>query len=76
MYYDFKCTACGQVFEKEKSMKDSSNEKCLSCGEEAIRVITGGAGVLAGGLSKSPFACPSTGASCPSAHKCGMVCSH
>jgi putative FmdB family regulatory protein len=76
MFYDFKCPSCGNLFEKEKSIRDSSNEKCPRCGRESLRVITGGAGILGGGLSKTPADCSGNPVSCPSAHKCGMGCVH
>lgn len=73
MFYDFKCQACGSVFEKEKRITDASNEKCPKCGKESFRVITGGAGFLAKGSSQSP--CDATGScqsSCAMAGRCGM----
>ena len=74
MFYDFQCGSCGRVFEKEKSIRDSSNEKCPACGREAVRVITGGAGILGRGLSKTPADCTGNPSACPSAGKCGMGC--
>ncbi len=76
MFYDFQCKSCKHLFEKEKSIRDSSNEKCPSCGKEALRVITGGAGFLGKGLSKTPSDCTGNPTACPSAHKCGMGCMH
>jgi len=74
MYYDFQCQSCRHVFEKEKSIRDDSNEKCPKCGNESLRVISGGIGILGKGIK--PSDCTGTAASCPSAHKCGMGCMH
>lgn len=79
MFYDFKCSSCGNEFEKEKSIRDDSNEKCTSCGAESLRIISGGIGIL--GASASPakegFSCPpGAAAACPSAHKCSSGCCH
>ncbi|OGS36930.1 MAG: hypothetical protein A2293_11965 [Elusimicrobia bacterium RIFOXYB2_FULL_49_7] len=74
MTYEFQCQACGRFFETEKRMTDNSNEPCPVCGKESLRVITGGAGFLAGGKSKTPCdtmgTCPG---SCAMAGRCGAA---
>ncbi|OGJ98287.1 MAG: hypothetical protein A2324_22140 [Candidatus Raymondbacteria bacterium RIFOXYB2_FULL_49_35] len=77
MFYDFKCSECGHVFEKEKSIRESSNERCVACGKEAVRVISGGAGFLSKTSSSTPV-CGSAGcgadpSTCAMANRC---CAH
>jgi len=38
--YDYRCVACGGVFEVVKPMKTVSSECCPSCGAEAKRVFS------------------------------------
>jgi putative FmdB family regulatory protein len=80
MFYDFQCTVCKNEFEKEKSIKDDSNESCPKCGKESLRIISGGIGFLgasSSGRKEEVGGCsPSAAASCPSAHQCGMGCCH
>jgi len=44
--YDYRCTACGHVFELFHSIKDDSVKLCPRCGSPAERVPSGGAGLL------------------------------
>jgi putative FmdB family regulatory protein len=44
--YDYRCTACGHVFELFHSIKDDSVKFCPECGAPAERVPSGGAGLL------------------------------
>jgi len=44
--YDFKCSNCGHVFERFKSIKSKPHEKCPKCGEDAQRMISAGAGLI------------------------------
>lgn len=38
--YDYRCTACGTVFEVTRSMGSSAEECCAKCGAPAKRVFT------------------------------------
>lgn len=38
--YDYRCTACEQLFEVTRTMGSTSKEECPSCGAEAKRVFT------------------------------------
>jgi putative FmdB family regulatory protein len=45
--YEYKCKRCGHVFEKfSTKISEASSIDCLKCGEEAERLISGGAGLL------------------------------
>jgi len=45
--YEYECGACEHRFEKYQSMTEKAIKKCPKCGKaKAIRVISGGAGVL------------------------------
>ncbi|NUQ80742.1 MAG: zinc ribbon domain-containing protein [Bacteroidetes bacterium] len=46
--YDYRCTACGVIFEKFSKMSDPSVTACQSCGSDAERVISGGSFVFKG----------------------------
>ncbi|MBL8027664.1 MAG: hypothetical protein JNL74_14680 [Fibrobacteres bacterium] len=77
MFYDFQCTSCKNVFEKEKSIKDDSNENCPKCGKESLRIISGGIGILGAASGRKEFGCPpAAAAACPTAHQCGGGCCH
>jgi putative FmdB family regulatory protein len=38
-FYDYKCAACGNVFEIRKGMNDQVDAKCPACGGSAIRIF-------------------------------------
>ncbi len=44
--YDYECTSCGHEFEKFQKITEDPVLECPECGEEARRVLSGGAGVL------------------------------
>ena len=45
--YEYECGACGHRFEKYQSMTEKAIKKCPKCGKaKAMRMISGGAGVL------------------------------
>ncbi len=45
--YEYECGACGHKFEKYQSMTEKATKKCPKCGKDkAVRLISGGAGVL------------------------------
>jgi putative FmdB family regulatory protein len=44
--YDYRCTACGHVFELFHSIKDETVKLCPECGAPAERVPSGGGGLL------------------------------
>jgi len=45
--YEYKCDACGQVFEKFQSITAAPLRKCLHCGRSGVRRLIGtGAGLI------------------------------
>jgi putative FmdB family regulatory protein len=44
--YDYRCTKCGHRFELFHSIKDDAPKKCPRCKARAVRVPSGGAGIL------------------------------
>jgi len=44
--YDYRCTKCGHVFELVHSIKDNTPRRCPKCRSKAVRVPSGGAGLL------------------------------
>jgi putative FmdB family regulatory protein len=44
--YEYRCPACGTDFEKFQKMSAPPVAECPSCGAEAARRISGGAGLL------------------------------
>ena len=44
--YEYKCRACGYIFEKFQNMKDKPITKCPRCNGTVQRLISGGAGVI------------------------------
>src|SRR5258706_13336244 len=44
--YDYRCTKCGHVFELVQSIKDDPPRRCPKCRSKAVRVPSGGAGLL------------------------------
>ncbi|AKH76426.1 zinc ribbon domain-containing protein [Leptospira interrogans] len=46
--YDYKCKACGQIFEQFHSMKDDPIKDCHLCGKkgEVERMISNGSGII------------------------------
>jgi len=48
--YEYKCNACGYVFEVTHSMNENPVLFCPECKETAKRVITGGTGFIMKGL--------------------------
>ena len=45
--YEYECGACNHRFEKYQSMIEKAIKKCPKCGKaKAMRIISGGAGVL------------------------------
>jgi putative FmdB family regulatory protein len=44
--YEYRCAACGQEFEKFQRMSDEPVAECPSCGKQAERRLSGGAGFL------------------------------
>lgn len=43
--YDYKCPACGTLFEVLQKMKDPPKAKCPHCGAKAERQLSGGHGI-------------------------------
>jgi putative FmdB family regulatory protein len=45
--YEYKCDACGHLFEKFQSIKAAPIKKCPECGKNAVRrLISGGAALI------------------------------
>src|SRR5262249_18157926 len=44
--YDYRCTKCGHTFELFHSMTDDKPKRCPKCRSKAVRVPSGGAGLL------------------------------
>jgi putative FmdB family regulatory protein len=44
--YEYRCPACRHEFEKFQRMSDEPKAVCPSCGSEAQRRLSGGAGLL------------------------------
>ena len=44
--YEYECRRCNARFERQQSMSDEPVRECPSCGGEARRVISGGAGFV------------------------------
>jgi putative FmdB family regulatory protein len=44
--YEYRCPECGNEFEKFGKMSDPPVMECTQCGAEAIRKISGGAGLV------------------------------
>ncbi len=44
--YEYRCDACGHVFEEFQSMKDDPLTKCPKCGGKVQRLIGPGAGLI------------------------------
>lgn len=44
--YEYRCKSCGNTFERVQKISESSGAACPECGEEAERLISGGAGLL------------------------------
>ena len=44
--YEYRCPSCGNAFEKFQRMSDDPVAECPSCGKQAERRISGGAGLL------------------------------
>ncbi|HEU4881381.1 MAG TPA: FmdB family zinc ribbon protein [Longimicrobium sp.] len=44
--YEYRCPECGNEFEKFGKMSDPPVMECPQCGAEAIRKISGGAGLV------------------------------
>ena len=46
MTYDYRCDACGVVFERQERMSDEPKPLPCECGGTARRLISAGAGVI------------------------------
>ena len=44
--YDYKCQACGHVFELFHAMSEELAPACPECGQTCERMISGGAGLI------------------------------
>jgi len=44
--YEYKCDACGHVFEQFQNITDKPLQKCPSCGSGVRRMISSGAGII------------------------------
>lgn len=44
--YEYRCTKCKDIFEEFQSITAAPLDLCPSCGGKAIRIISGGAGLL------------------------------
>lgn len=44
--YEYRCTKCKEKFEEFQSITADPLDQCPSCGGQAIRIISGGAGLL------------------------------
>lgn len=44
--YDYRCTKCKHVFELFHSITDDATKRCPRCKAKAVRVPSGGAGLL------------------------------
>ena len=78
--YDYKCSKCGNHFEKFEKMSEEPLESCPKCGGQAHRLLGGGSGIIFKGTGfyetdykkkpKPGKSCPGSGSSsckgCPS----------
>jgi len=44
--YDYKCKKCDKVYEMLHSITENPTFNCPECGEQLMRVVTGGGGVV------------------------------
>jgi len=44
--YEYRCTKCKETFEEFQSITADPLDQCPSCGGQAVRIISGGAGLL------------------------------
>lgn len=44
--YEYKCRDCGEKFDEFQKITDPPLTKCLNCGGEVDRLISGGSGLL------------------------------
>jgi putative FmdB family regulatory protein len=44
--YDYKCSSCGDLFEEVQSMKAPLLTKCPKCGNNTLKRLIGGGGVI------------------------------
>jgi putative FmdB family regulatory protein len=44
--YDYRCEACGHVFELFHRMSEDPTPDCPECGQSCERMISGGAGLI------------------------------
>jgi putative FmdB family regulatory protein len=44
--YDYRCRKCGHGFELFHSITDDAPKRCPECGSRAVRVPSGGAGLI------------------------------
>lgn len=44
--YEYRCPACGTDFEKFQKMSDEPVAACPACGADAVRRLSGGAGLV------------------------------
>lgn len=49
--YEYKCSACGNTFERFHSMTADPVKTCPQCGGKVQRLISGGAGIVLKGSS-------------------------
>lgn len=54
MTYEYDCPACGR-FEAEQRMTDPALERCPTCKQPVVRVVSGGLGTIFKGDGWTPY---------------------
>lgn len=68
--YEYKCSACGLMFERRQSITDPALTICPDCGGSVQRLISGGSGFI---LKNAAPGQSSTGHAC-SLDRSGQTC--
>lgn len=71
--YDYRCNACGELFEVIHSMQETEDRPCPKCAAPSRRIITGGSGFIMKGSADAGHSRPRCGSAttcCGSATPC------